>query len=192
MGNVVYLRDLLKDGWDPMVIRLFLISARYRDRLDLTSKQLEQARSQLGRLQELVRRLQRVTGRGEGRTGAAAGLLSDFEEAMDEDLNTPRALTALFEFLKKANALLDADGVGRAEADEMLAALNRVNAVLGILEFGEEALPDRVQKLIAEREEARARRDFAAADRIRAQLLEEGFVVEDSSKGTVWKRRRSG
>jgi cysteinyl-tRNA synthetase len=192
VGNVVYLRDLLKDGWDPRVIRLFLISARYRDPVDLTQKQLDQARAQSQRLQDLIVRLQGAEGKAETNSGTAPKLLKEFEDAMDDDLNAPAALTAVFGFAKKANILMDAGSVGAEEAAEMLAALRRVDSVLGVLKFEEEPLPPRLAALVAEREKARKRRDFADADRIRKQLLDEGVVLEDSPRGTVWKRRREG
>ncbi|HME18596.1 MAG TPA: cysteine--tRNA ligase [Nitrososphaerales archaeon] len=192
VGNVVYLRDLLRDGWDPRAIRMFLISARYRDPVDLTQKQLEQARAQLQRLQALIARLQGIKGTAGTSSRTASELLDGFEAAMDDDLNAPAALTALFGFAKKANSLVDAGSVGEAEASEMLASLRRVDSVLGVLKFDEEPLPPRLAALIAGREEARKRRDFADADRIRKQLLDEGIVLEDSPQGTVWKRKSAG
>lgn len=192
VGNVVYLSDMLKEGWDPGSIRLFLISSRYRDQADLTRRQLEQARAQVRRLQDFIARLRSAA--GEGRRGAslARKFLADFEKAMDDDLNTPKALAALFRFVKEANSMMDAGDVGRKGAMEMLGAMRRADSVLGILRFEEEVLPERLQELISAREEARRRHDFDSADRIRTQLLREGIVLEDSPKGTLWKRRHEG
>ncbi len=191
VGNVVYLRDLVQKGWDPLTIRLFLVSARYRDRLDLTEKALEQADSQRARLQELVLRLRSAGGGGGGLQGAGDELLGDFESAMDDDLNTAKAFAALFAFAKKVNSMLDG-GVGRDGASEAIAALSKVNEVLGILDLTTDELAPNVADLLARREDARKRRDFKESDRLREELLAEGIVVEDTPSGTVWKRKPRG
>ena len=191
IGNVVYLRDLLKRGWDPLTVRLFLISTRYEDSVDLTEKGLEQSRSQRLRLQEFVSRLKAVTGQGKP-SGLASELTASFREAMDDDLNTPAALASVFSFVKKANGLIDAGSLGGEEAAEILAALSGVNSVLGIIEFKEEGLTEALASMLSRREEARKRRDFKESDRLRDELLAEGIVVEDTPSGTRWKRKSSG
>ncbi|HYB07871.1 MAG TPA: cysteine--tRNA ligase [Nitrososphaerales archaeon] len=193
VGNVVYLRDLVKSGWELLTIRLFLISSRYRDPIDLTDAALEQARAQRARLVDFVARL-KAPGPPLGTKGStlAKGFLSDFEEAMDDDLNTPRALAVLFTFVKKVNSMIDANKLDEAAASEALAALERVNGVLGVLEFGEESLPPNLSELIVRRDEARKRKDFAESDRLRKELLASGVVVEDTPGGTRWKRVSKG
>lgn len=192
VGNVVYLRDLLKEGRDPLAIRLFLISPRYRDPIDLTEKRLEQAEAQRARLQEFVGRLKAAEGKGRPSMGLAKEILSDFEKAMDDDLNTPAALSSIFNFVKKVNTVIDKGSLGKDEAQEVLDALGRINSVLGILKLEEEELPENLARLIAQRDDARKRRDFATADRIRDQLLGEGILLQDSPAGTTWKRKQTG
>ena len=155
--------------------------------MDLSEEKLQQAKSQLRRLQDFIGRLGNADGKKGGRE-LAQELIVEFERAMDDDLNTPKAFAALFKFVKDANTLLDKNQVDSSGAEAMVEALKRVNSVLGLLRFEEEGLPPHISKLIIEREEARKKKDFAAADRIRAQLLQEGFAIEDSPKGTSWKR----
>jgi cysteinyl-tRNA synthetase len=193
VGNVVYLRDLLRTGRDPLAVRLFLISARYRDPINLNDKSLAQAEAERERLQQFARRLATVSTGSDHSTGTSSqDLIETFTEAMDDDLNTPAALGAIFSFVKEANNEIDMGRVSASEGLRMLKALRRIDSVLGVLRFEEEPLPDPLMKLIAERQAARERRDFAAADRIRLELLEKGVVLEDSPTGTTWKRAPKG
>ena len=187
-GNFVTLRDLKEQGWDPLTIRAFLVSARYRDQMDLTSAALSQAKSQRGRLQELVARLRGVKGGTPRVPGAVGAFLSEFESAMDDDLNTPRALAAALTFTKDANAMIDSGEMGGQGARAALDALARADSVLGIIDFGEEELEPELAGLVREREEARKRKDFVESDRLRARLLDAGVVVEDTPGGTRWKK----
>jgi cysteinyl-tRNA synthetase len=192
VGNVVYVQDLVRAGWGPMGIRLFLISSRYRDPIDLTDSALEQARAQTERLSQFVARLRAADSPHDRSTALTKSLLVDFEKAMDEDLNTPKAFSVLFTFVKKMNTLIDSNSVGREGAAEALRALEKVNSVLCVIDFGEETLPAELADLLAKREEARKRRDFAESDRIRAELLASGVLVEDTPTGARWRRVKHG
>ncbi len=191
VGNVVYLRDLVESGWEPITVRLFLLSSRYRDPVDLTDSALGQARAQSARLSDFVARLKSVEGPSK-KADLSGPFLDDFEEAMDDDLNTPRAFSVIFTFAKKVNTMIDSGSLGKEGAVQVLAALEKVNSVLGVMEFGEEVLPPELAALLARRDDARKRKDFAESDRIRAQLLEAGIVVEDTASGTRWKRSKKG
>ena len=192
VGNVVYLRDLVKTGWEPATIRLFLISSTYRDPLDLTDSALGQARAQRERLSDFVARLKSVKGTGGKHSNLSRSFLEDFEEAMDDDLNTPRAFAVIFTFVKKLNSMIDSKEIGKDEAAKILAALERVNAVLGVFEFGEDTLSPELSALLAMRDAARKKKNFAESDRIRKELLASGIEVEDTPTGTRWKRVRNG
>ena len=191
VGNVVYLRDLVKEGWEPLTIRLFLLSSRYRDPIDLTDTSLVQARSQRARLQEFVSRLNSVSGPG-GAGSIVADALSEFEAAMDDDLNSPKALSVIFTFVKKGNALIDANSLGKDGAAESIELLRKFNSVFGVLDFSEDKLQEELVELVAKREEARKKKDYEESDRLRRKLLEAGIVVEDTPTGTRWKRAGSG
>ena len=119
-------------------------------------------------------------------------LLSAFEEALDDDLNTPEALASIFTFAKRTNALIDAGDLGSDGAASVLEALKRINSVLGIFKFEKEALPPDLAALVDRRDAARKRRDYAESDRIRDMLLVRGIEVEDTPSGTRWKRTASG
>jgi cysteinyl-tRNA synthetase len=192
LGNVVYLKDLVKAGWDPKTVRLFLISSGYRDSVDLTDSGLEQARAQRARLTEFIDRLAAVEIPGSENSSVAKSLLRGFEEAMDDDLSTPKAFSVIFTEAKKANTLIDSDSLGRGGAEAITDALRRIDGVLGVMDFARGELDPRLAGLIAEREEARKRKDYAESDRIRKVLLAEGVVVEDTPGGPRWKRAGRG
>ena len=120
LGNFITLRDLLKQAWSPRAIRLFLIGAHYRDELNLTDNSMEQADATMKKIDEFYGRLLRgqrfaAKGRASRCVRLVKSLHRSFDLAMDDDLNTPRALAALFSFQRKANVLIDSKGLSRGD-----------------------------------------------------------------------------
>jgi cysteinyl-tRNA synthetase len=195
-GNVTNLRDLIAAGHDPLVLRLFLISnAHYRAKLRISDEALHAAAEQLRRLRDFRERVRRL----EPRPGADdAALYQDaldardsYREALDDDLNLPQGMGRVFELIREANAALDAGRVGTAGRQALLDLLAAVDAHLDVLDAPEAELETEVQRLIAEREEARRARDFGKADRIRDELRERGITLEDSRDGVRWRLART-
>ncbi|MEM4244537.1 MAG: cysteine--tRNA ligase [Candidatus Bathyarchaeia archaeon] len=191
LGNFYTLRDLLKRGFDPIAIRFLLMSTHYRAQLNFTFEGLNAAHAAVERLRNFMRRLQEADGKGSG--GKAASLMGEaearFTEAMDDDLNISVALSALFDFVREVNALLDANLVSRKEANEISGFMRRLDKVLGVIGEvkTEEALPKEVEELIKEREEARKTKDWARADALRLKLREMGVIIEDTPQGVRWR-----
>ena len=198
LGNFVTVRELLEEGYDPSSIRHLLISAHYRSDLNFTRDGLAASANAVQRLVDFAARLETVptdaaTGAG-GLARLAAEALDSFRVAMDDDLNTPDALAALFRMVGRVNAELDRrDAVTPAERDGVLDALASMDRVLGLLEVArasrsvDDDVAAWVERKIEERSAARAGRDFAAADAIREELAERGIVLEDGAGGTRWK-----
>lgn len=190
-GNFYTLRDLLKRGFDPIAIRFLLLSTHYRAQLNFTFEGLDSARSAVERLRNFMRRLQDADGKSSG--GKVAALMREaqicFSKAMDDDLNISVALSALFDFVREVNALLDAELVSRSEAKKVAAFMQGLDEVLGVIGEvkTEEALPKEAEELIEEREEARKVRDWARADALRLRLKEMGVIVEDTPQGVKWR-----
>jgi cysteinyl-tRNA synthetase len=183
LGNVLLVRDLLREA-PGEAIRLALLSGHYRQPLDWTADVLPDALRKLDRLYQALRD---VPGVPDGAPDA------DFLAALEDDLNTPKALAALFELAREINrATTDAaraELAGRLRASATLLGILRESPAAWFTRAAGDALDaGRVEALLAERRAARARRDFAAADRIRDELIQAGILIEDGPDGTRWRR----
>jgi cysteinyl-tRNA synthetase len=184
LGNVLLVRDLLEQA-PGEAIRFALLSAHYRAPLDWDGDTLVQARRALNRLYQALRDLKDLPAMGE------AALPAGFATALEDDLNTPQALAVLFDLAREANRTDDA-----AERARLKAELLCGGETLGLLQTdperwfaGERVLlsATEIERLIAERTQARATRDFDRADRIRRQLADQGVVLEDVAGGSRWR-----
>jgi cysteinyl-tRNA synthetase len=193
--------DLVDKGYRLSAIRRLLISGHYRAELNFTLAGLDDSTRSVERLMEFRRRLRasRSDDAGLGPTRLpelAAQALTDFETALDDDLNIAEAWGALFVFVREANTEIDKAGewVPAADADAALDAVESVDKVFGVLALAEgeggavsEELRAWVEGKLAERANARAAKDYARADAIRAELAERGVEVDDSLAGSRWR-----
>jgi len=215
-GNITTARDLREDGVDAGAVRLLMCQVHYRQQLDLTDQALASAREGSRRLGEFQHRLLAAAGPADAApfVEAADRLDRELTEALDDDLNAPRAAAALFSFASAGNAALD----GRhAAGPRALAAWRRAEGVLGVTssvevvkvgiadvatsaELDGEQPPsgdDAVQRSWAirwavRRKDAKTARDFAEADRIRALLKGAGWEVRDNRDGSIEVVRSGG
>ena len=186
LKNFSTLRDILAEGYQPRAIRYALLTgAHYRSPLAFSPELLRAADSAVKRLDEFAVRLGSVAGDAK----PPAEVLQRWDDALRDDLNLPAAVGHLFDFIKTSNTRLES---GQATPDERAAAmamLGHANRILDVIEFPG-VVDAEVEWLIAEREAARGRRDFARADEIRQQLLGMGIQLDDTKDGTRWKRLR--
>ena len=190
-GNFYTLRDLLAQGHAPMTIRFFLMSSHYRHQLNFTEDSLPQAASALQRLLDFRDRLEREEGAPVSAPEIPqliAETSHNFIEAVDDDLNVPRALGHLFDFVREMNQALGDQVVSAQDIGAARALLEKVDTVLGILAPREEPIPEEVLRLVEEREAARRNKNYAAADQIRSHLLSLGYALEDMRDGSRVKR----
>ena len=201
LGNFHTVRELLDGGYDPAAIRWALLSAHYRSELNFTRGGLDDATASVQRLLDFRRRVRdcpEAPGPAAGLAAGAGNHLAAFGAAVDDDLNVPRALAALWTLVREVNTALDgAEGrMSREDREAVLGVLAEMDRVLGVLDLAAasrevaDAEEDRVRRLVEARERARADRDFATADRIRAELVVGGIRLEDTPEGTRWTRVR--
>lgn len=200
-GNFFTLRDLLDQGHEPAAIRYLLLAAHYRKELNFTIAGLKDARAALQRIIDFVVRLEEMpVDRGAAATELpelAETFLARFEASLDDDLNMPAALGALFTFVREGNGMLaGVTELTERDREAALGSLARMDEVLGCVglarawrENGDQELALWVEDRLRRRDVARAERDFQEADRIRAELAGRGIVVEDTPKGPRWRLR---
>jgi cysteinyl-tRNA synthetase len=193
-GNTLTVRDLREEGVHPAAFRMLVYSTHYRQSLNYSDDALQAASEGMRRLGDFRERLADAAGQAAtgGEPPEAAALAQAFREAMDDDLGTPKALGAVFTFVRDANRSLD-----RAawDAGAAAAALTTFDAIVDVLDVlpGSAALDAGlaawVDERLAARQAARQAKDFARADAIRREIAARGIELEDTPQGTRWKRR---
>ena len=191
LGNFFTIRDVLKH-YNGESVRYFLLTGHYRSQLNYSEENLNLAHSAMERLYTALR--------GTDPNVAATGgeeFVQAFTEAMDDDFNTPNALSVLFELARAVNK---AKQENSEQADGLAARLRELGAILGILaqqpeaflQAGSAQIDDNqtaeIEALIQQRNQARADKNWAAADQARNKLTEMGIILEDSANGTSWRR----
>ncbi|MEM1345767.1 MAG: cysteine--tRNA ligase [Pseudomonadota bacterium] len=190
LGNVLLVRDLLAEA-PGEAIRYALLTAHYRQPLDWTEETPRAAKAALDRLYGALRDQPSATARTEDVAGDVAEDMAPVLAALDDDLNTPAALSALHALASQCNASTDP-----ARRAELAAALRQAGALLGLLQqdaraWAQSGVADttQIEALIARRNQARAVRDWAEADALRDQLGALGIEVEDAGGETRWRVR---
>jgi cysteinyl-tRNA synthetase len=187
LGNVVLVHELIKTI-PGEVIRLALLSAHYRQPLDWSTETLKSAKRQLDRLYGAIRGVD-VSDEARSKAEPPEALVA----ALEDDLNSPKAMSEFFGLAKTLNKTTDPD-----DRQQLAAAMLAAGDLMGLLQTDPEAWfaghvegelsADDIEALIAKRNEARAARDFAAADGVRDQLTAAGIQIEDGPDGTTWRR----
>ncbi|MEQ8768790.1 MAG: cysteine--tRNA ligase [Planctomycetota bacterium] len=187
LGNFFTLRDLKEKGYSGQEVRFALLKGHYRQQLNFTLSELDGARTWLDRYNQLFASLREERPSGEVR-GELKEILErsrqGFEAGLSDDLNISVALAAVSELIRDVNRL----GVNAVEAKLALAWLERIDSVLGVATAPEaEASDPEIDALVAARQQARADKDWAEADRVRDELNRRGVVVVDTPQGPKWK-----
>jgi cysteinyl-tRNA synthetase len=213
LGNFITIRDALKE-YPAEVLRLFLLSKHYRSPLDFSRKDVLNVQSGLIKIYRTLQRLEFMIGRVGMKSDSRKGgfftggekddFTAEFLNLMDDDMNTAGAVGLIFEKIKEMNRIMDArdgrpDEALLARLAEDRESLLTVGDVLGLLQAEPDEFlssiaspsdidPEEVEKLIKERADARAGKDWARADTVRGTLQEMGVIIEDTPQGTKWRR----
>ena len=192
LGNFYTLRDLLEKGYTGTQVRYLLMQTHYKTKLNFTLQGLEAAKGSLQRLDDFILRLQNIQDEvsEEGMaTEVTNKYLQEFSDSLSDDLNMSAALAAVFEMVREIHTLADQAKVGQRAAQYVLDALEKMNAVLGVLNFevGQRKAPPEVEEALAQRIEARKNKDWARADELRDFITQSGFTIEDTPQGAILK-----
>ena len=198
LRNFYTLKDLRFRGYNPLALRYLYLTAHYRDELNFTFNSLKAAQEAVDNIFGFVQRLGEI--REEKNDNKEVFILikktkKQFAKSLDDDLNTPGALVAFYRFIKTINKLMDKKKLGQKDAKAVYKQIAEFDKVLGFglkqKEEKKEEISEEIKYLIEEREKARREQNWAKADSIRDQLLEEGIEVEDTSRGSRIKRIRA-
>jgi len=192
LGNYYTLQDLLDRGYDWRTIRFFLLSGHYRKQLNLTFKALDSARSAVKSLVDFIQRLSEVNIDiyDEKISKMADKMVEEFVGYINDDLDMPKALASLFKYIRYFNKALNENRIGKRNAKEILNNLLELDRILGLKlnEFIEIKIPVEILKLVEIREEARKRKDYETADKIREEIRRRGYIIEDTPSGPRIKK----
>jgi cysteinyl-tRNA synthetase len=183
LGNFTTLAQAL-DNYDPRAIRLLVLQTHYRKTMEINGPALDHAERALDRLDALARRYPL-----DSSAPLDGEAVTDFNDAVDDDLATPSGVAVIFETVRRANAAIDAGDDDAARS--LVATVHALAGALGLdlrADRGDVDGDAEIDALVAARTAARASKDFAEADRIRDELTARGIVVEDTAAGPVWRR----
>jgi cysteinyl-tRNA synthetase len=192
LGNFFTVREILA-RYRPESVRFFILNSHYRSPLNYCDENLDEAHAALTRLYTALRGLEAPAAAG---TEAGADYVARFDEAMQDDFNTPQGIAVLFDLAREVNRQKTAD---EAAAQALGAVLKDLGGILGILQEDPESFlrggsddgglsAEAIEDLIQKRLEARKAKNWAESDRIRNELKEQGVILEDLAQGTSWRR----
>ncbi len=192
LGNFILIRDILKQ-YSPQVVRFFLLSTHYRKPLDFSERALSDSLKGFTRIQNAIfnakNSLKTASDVDDGGFDEPQGYIrKDFVDALEDDFNTPRAIAALFDYIRGLNVYLSGTPA-KSALTAAIRTLHELTAVFGL--HLEEEVPaltrDLIELLISLRADLRSKKDFEASDALREKLETVGVIIEDRKEGTIWR-----
>lgn len=191
LGNFITLENLL-DKYPGNVIRFLYLQTHYRSSINFSEDLITQSVNTLERINDFVRKIEQIDAQGDATKELVEAIektREKFEKSMDDDFETPEALAAIFEFIKEINKLQERVQLTINDRNKVLSFMRGIDTVFAfIFTEKEEDLSVEILALIEDRNEARTKKDWKKSDELRDELKEKGILVEDTPKGTVWKK----
>jgi len=193
-GNLYTLEDIEARGFSAMDLRLALLSSHYRSQMNFTWKAMEQAKKNRHTITKAVHALEAYEESASPEDPTpfdAKPFATKFSAAVADDLNTPLALSIVYELFSEAQTVMETQTLSPEDARGILANWEKMNEILGLHippRTEADPLPEDVQRLLAERQDAREKKDYAASDRLRDEIAALGYTVEDTATGQQAKK----
>lgn len=195
LGNFFTLRDLLNKGYTGRQVRYMLLQAHYKTQLNFTFSGLDAVSQTLRRLDDFVSRLKDLEKNETDQPSSQIREILErskkgFKEALGDDLNIAVALSKLFDLVREVNYLADQEAVSSKDAKDVLETLKNFNEVLGVISFEaqEENIPTELLEALEKRIEARKNKDFKLSDLLRDEIMQKGYIIEDTATGPKLKK----
>ena len=192
LGNIVRIADAL-EKYSPETLRMWIASTHYRKPLDYNEKDLEVAKNKVEKIMFTLQKIRENTDKATGTRPLFLKQLETLEKqffnAMKDDMNTPLALTNFFRIISLTNKRIDTEKFSKKDLQKAEKIILELGEFFQIIpELREEKLPEEIEQLIREREEAREKKDWVEADAIRAQIRKLGYILEDTTEGVKWRK----
>jgi len=189
LGNFITIRDFLENH-SARILRLFVLKTHYLSPINYSEKEIGQVKKQLERIDEFVNKIKtlslRLTSRRLEKLKLIEKSKKEFEKAMDDDFNTPKAVAVIFEIISKVNSLINRNLLRKTDARKILKFLKEVDEVFNFIFWGKKEtakIPSFIKKLVEQREKARKKRDWKLADEIRKKIEQMGYQIKDTKEG---------
>lgn len=190
LGNFITIKDFLKKH-SPRLLRLFILKAHYRSPIDYSEKLILQTKKELERIEEFIRKIQMTKSKCQIKSKIQISKYENqFEEAMEDDFNTPKAVAAIFQLINKGNSLISQNKLSGAQAKNILAFLKKIDEIFCFIfePKPKEKLPRPLLNLVKQREKYRKEKKWQEADEIRKEIKDKGFWIEDTEQGPKIKK----
>jgi len=194
LGNFITIRDFL-EKYSPRILRLFVLKTHYLSPINYSEKEIDQVKKQLERIDEFIEKLKAQSSQLAADQPKAGKLIEkskkEFEKAIDNDFNTPKAVAVIFEIISKGNALFDKNKLTPADARDILKFLKEADKVFNFIFWDKKEavkIPSFIKKMVREREKARQKKNWKLADEIRKKIKQTDYQVKDTKKGPLIKK----